>query len=91
MKARRGPLILKVKSAAFFPDGCLMVNKPYFSCNAAAVTGHRTIFADNSMARDDNRDAVSAVCSSHRARGRWFTYLHRNRLIMRRLTEANVL
>ncbi len=41
-----------------------MVNKPYFSCNAAAVTGHRTIFADNSMARDDNRDAVSAVAAA---------------------------
>ena len=43
------------------------------------------------MARDDNPRRVSAVYSNHRARGRWFTYLHRQSIDNRRLTEANVL
>ena len=68
-----------------------MVDKPFFTRNAAAITRHRTIFADNSMTGDDDGDTIGTICGSDRPRGRRLTYIHGNGLIIRRLAEANAL
>jgi hypothetical protein len=65
-----------------------MVDKPFFTRNAAAITRHRTIFADNSMTGMMMATRLAPFAEAT-ARGRRFTYIHGNGLIMRRLAEAN--
>ncbi|MNY65458.1 hypothetical protein D3C86_2027280 [compost metagenome] len=46
-----------------------MLNEPGFARDAAAIAGHRAIFADDPVTGDHDRDAVSTIGVRYGANG----------------------
>ena len=59
-----------------------VVEQPLFALQAAAVTGEAAVFADDTVAGNEDREAVGTVGSGHGAHGGRVAELFGQRLIM---------
>ncbi|CAM4089371.1 hypothetical protein LEJE111609_04715 [Lelliottia jeotgali] len=66
-----------------------MINKPLFTRNAATVAGHRAVYTDNSVARNDDSHPVCTIGGGHCAYGIGLINLFCKRLIVRRFPVRN--